>query len=140
MKVHDDYHAVSPIDEAALNFFFGITLTVFLFAISLFPLLQGRGIRIWAVCAAVVVLAASYFCPVVLVPFRKVWQRFGLLIQRITQPLILGMVFYVFITPVGVIMRCLGKDPLCLKRKSAAHGYWKLREVKQPNADMKNQF
>jgi len=140
VKAIYNYHEEIPADGKAIDFYFGIVFSCFFFVVSLAPLLNGRGIRLWSTCVAIFLLLVSFLFPELLTPLRKLWIRFGLLIQKITQPLILGIIFYLFFTPIGVIMRCFGKDPLLLKKKSGVITCWKLRDHNQVNTDMKNQF
>lgn len=140
MKAVNDYHAEAAEDGRSVDLYFGIVWALFLFILALLPLLKGGGIRFWFIYASIILLILSFLFPGALTPFRKLWIRFGLLIQKITQPLVLGIVFYGFFTPIGVIMRCFGKDPLLLKKTSDATSYWKLRGLQQADADMKNQF
>ena len=56
---------------------------------------------------------------------NKVWTgRFGLILHKVTSPIVLGIVFFVVVTPIGFLMRLLGKDPLRLRRNAAAKSYW----------------
>ena len=79
--------------------------------------------------------------PKLLVPFNRLWARFGLLLHRITSPLVLGIMFFVVITPMGWIMRALGKDLLRLKIDPAATSYWIARTPPGPTPEsLKEQF
>jgi len=76
-----------------------------------------------------------------LAPLNRLWLRFGLLLYKVVQPLVLGLLFYGTVTPVGWLMRKAGKDPLRLRRDPAAQSYWVLRQPPGPAPEsMKNQF
>jgi hypothetical protein len=139
MKLGNDYHEEVPVSKS-IDFFFGIVGSGFFLVLSLVPLLKGDGVRLWSIYICIVLLMLSFLFPRALSPFRKLWIKFGLFIQKITQPLILGILFYVIFAPIGVVLRCFGMDPLLLKRKLGVTSYWKLRDHRQANADMKNQF
>jgi len=140
VKDINDYHAEAAATGKSIDFHFGVLCSVCFFALSLIPLIKGNGIRLWALYAGIIFLVISVLYPVVLIPLRKLWIKFGVLIQKIMQPFILGIIFYTLFTPIGVVMRCFGKDPLLLKKRSGVISYWKLRDLHQANVDMKNQF
>jgi hypothetical protein len=86
-------------------------------------------------------LAAALLRPAVLAPLNRVWTRFGLLLHRIVSPVVLGIMFFVVITPMGLIMRALGKDPLRLRLEREARSYWIERRPPGPPPDtLNNQF
>lgn len=140
MNNNINYHEEVPVICKSIDLYFGIIGSFFFFVVSLLPLLTGDRIRLWSVYIGSMLLMLSYLFPVALTPLRKLWIRFGLRIQKITQPLILGMVFYVLITTIALIMRLFGKDPLLLKKNLGETSCWKLRYLDQVNTDMKNQF
>ena len=120
---------------------FGIVFTVVFAVIALWPLIGGAGPRIWALAIAAAFLAASLIRPRVLRPLNLLWFRFGMLLHRIISPVILGLMFYVSVTPIALIMRVLGKDPLRLKFDRDAETYWLKRDPPGPEPDsLKNQF
>lgn len=140
MKAVNDYHAEAAENGKSVDIYFGIVWALVFFILALLPLLKGGGIRVWFIYASIILLILSFLFSKTLIPFRKLWSKFGLLTQKIMQPLILGIVFYGLFTPIGVVMRCLGKDPLLLKKTAGAASYWKLRALQQADTDMKNQF
>ncbi len=66
----------------------------------------------------------AFAAPQVLAPLNRLWFKLGLLLHKIVNPIVLGIMFYVVVTPTGLIMRLLGKDLLRLKRDPAAASYW----------------
>lgn len=112
--------------------FFGLTFFVFFLFIALWPLLWGRPLRSAALGISLVFLAISFIRPILLAPFNKLWLKFGALLHSITSPIILGVMFYLVITPVGLLMRLTGKDFLRLKFDPDTASYWIRREPPGP--------
>jgi hypothetical protein len=114
-------------DEAVAgssNRAFGIVFAVVFAIIAVYPLLFGRPLRAWALIVAGAFLAVALVLPAALSPLNRLWARFGLLLHKVTSPVVLGLLFYVVMTPMGVMMRLFGKDPLRLRRDSNAETYW----------------
>src|SRR5215467_14208550 len=90
---------------------------------------------------AVLFAALGYAAPSVLAPLNRLWAKLGLLLHLVVGPLILGMLFYVCITPIGFLMRLAGKDPMRRTFEPAAKSYWIVREPPGPEPQtFKNQF
>ena len=86
-------------------------------------------------------LAAGFLTPGLLRPINLIWLKFGLLLHKIVNPIVMGLLFFVVFTPMGFIMRLAGKDLLSLKRDSTAASYWSPRQTTtEVEASMKNQF
>lgn len=120
---------------------FGAVLVALFVVIGLLPLLGGRPPRGWALAVAGVVLAVTLVKAEALAPFNTVWFRLGLLLHRLVSPVILAMIYFAVVTPTGLIMRALGKDPLRLRRDPDAESYWIHRDPPGPDREsMSNQF
>jgi hypothetical protein len=122
---------------------FGLVVAAFFAIVGLGPLLHGSlaSIRWWALGVTAVFLALALLWTAPLRPLNRLWLRLGLLISKIVSPIVLAMLFYATVTPVGVLMRAVGKDPLRLRRNAATASYWIPREPPGPAPDsMKNQF
>jgi ABC-type sulfate transport system permease subunit len=120
---------------------FGIVFTVVFALIGLFPLLRGREPRLWALGVAAAFLLAALVFPRVLGPLNRLWFRFGMLLHRVVSPVVLGVIYFLVFTPLGVLMRALGKRPLSLSFDSSARSYWVVREPAAPPSEtMKRQF
>ena len=91
---------------------FGVVFSVVFLIISFWPLFTEGTIRIWAIFIAILFLLISYFKPDVLYPLNKIWFKFGLLLGSIVSPIVMGIVFFIIVTPIGLIMRIIGKDLL----------------------------
>ena len=102
---------------------FGLVFAVVFAVIALWPLLDGRPPRFWASILSAGFLLVALVAPSQLRPLNLLWARFGLVLQSIVTPLVMGMVFFVVMTPIALAMRLLGKDPLRLKPEPGADSY-----------------
>jgi hypothetical protein len=122
---------------------FGITFAV-VFGLIAAWLYWRKHVPIYSVlaaAAAIFFLVAGFLTPRALRPINLVWLKFGLLLHKIVNPIVMGLLFYVVFTPMGFIMRLAGKDLLSLKRDGAAPSYWSQRQVStEVETSMKNQF
>ena len=116
---------------------FGIVFFVVFLLIALYPLTYGGEIRIWSLIISIIFLILGLLNSKILAPLNKIWFKFGILLGKIVSPLIMGIIFFLVVTPIGFIMRLLGKDVLNLKYKKNK-SYW--IEKKGPKSKMKNQF
>lgn len=120
---------------------FGLVFAVVFAVVGLWPLLNGEPFRPWALGTAVAFLIAALVMPRRLRPLNLLWFKFGMLLHHIVTPLVMGLLFFLTVTPVGMLMRASGKDPMRLKRDPAATSYWILRDPPGPAPEtMKNQF
>lgn len=120
---------------------FGIVFTVVFALIGLWPLLDGGSVNVWWLLAAGAVLALALVRPSLLAIPNRLWTRFGLLLHSVTSPVILGLLFFVTVTPMGLAMRAFGKDPLRLRFEPDQKSYWIERRPPGPAPEtMKNQF
>ena len=105
--------------------------------ITLYPLTYGGEIRIWSAIISLIFLLFSLVNSKILTPLNKLWFKFGLFLGMIMSPLIMGIIFFLVATPIGLIMRMLKKDVLNL-RYNQNQSYW--IEKSGPKSKMKNQF
>lgn len=120
---------------------FGIVMAALFGLVGLFPLLHGNAVRWWSLGLAAAFLILALFWTRPLRPLNLAWLKFGLLLSRIISPIVLALLFYVTVTPIGLIMRAFGQDPLRLRRSAAGKSYWIVREPPGPAPDsMKQQF
>jgi hypothetical protein len=104
-------------------------------------LYRGNDTGIYWLAAAAAFLVCAYFWTAPLRPLNAVWHRLGLLLFAVVSPIVMGVVFYSTVAPIGLLMRLSGKDPLRLKLDRAARSYWIERDPPGPaGAEMKNQF
>ena len=116
---------------------FGIVFFSIFLLISLYPLLKGSDLRIWSLVISFVFLALGLINSNLLTPLNKLWFKFGLFLGKIISPLIMGSIFFIVVTPIGILMRLLKKDLLNLKYDKKK-SYWV--EKTGPKSKMKNQF
>jgi hypothetical protein len=120
---------------------FGVVFAAASAVIALLPLLRGRDLRLWALIVAAAFLAAALLRPALLAPLNRLWFQFGLLLGRVTNPIIMGLVFFLLITPMALILRLRGNDPLRLRLAPQAKSYWIERAPPGPTpASMTDQF
>ena len=103
---------------------FGLVFAAFFALIAVWPLIQGLPLRGWAIILAAGFALIALARPAWLSPLNRQWTRLGLLLHRLVNPIVLGLIFILTIAPTGLIMRLLGKDPLRLKRDNRAASYW----------------
>ena len=116
---------------------FGIVFFVVFLLIALYPLTYGGEIRIWSLIISTIFLILGLLNSKILTPLNKIWFKFGILLGKIVSPMIMGVIFFLVVTPIGLIMRLLGKDVLNLKYNKNK-SYW--IEKNGPKSKMKNQF
>jgi hypothetical protein len=120
---------------------FGLVVAAFFVALALVPMLLHRAPRIWALPIAAAFLLVAIIRPVLLAPLNKLWARLGLLLNRITNPVIMVILFYGAVTPIAFLMRIAGKDQLGLEWKPEARSYWVPRTPPGPLPEsMRDQF
>ena len=116
---------------------FGIVFFIVFFIISLFPLLKGNDLRIWSLLVSLIFLVLGLINSNILSPLNKLWFKFGLLLGNFISPIVMGLVFFLVVTPTGLFMRLIGKDLLNLNKKNVK-SYW--IDKTGPKSKMKNQF
>jgi len=139
-QTHEDFGREEEVKSSSERAF-GIVFAVVFSIIGLFPLLHGNAVRWWSLVVAAVFLALAYLAPRALAPLNRVWLKFGLLLHAIVNPVVMAFLFFSTVTPIGLIMRAMGKDPLRLKLDAGAKTYWIERTPPGPAPDtMPRQF
>mgnify|MGYP001188437786 FL=1 len=116
---------------------FGIVFFIVFLLIALYPLTYSQDIRNWSVIISIIFLVLGLFNSKILTPLNKLWFKFGIFLGKIISPIIMGIIFFLVVTPIGLLMRLLGKDLINLKYNNNK-SYW--IEKKGPKSKMKNQF
>ncbi len=116
---------------------FGFLFFVVFFVISLWPLKSQGDLRLWAFILSLVFLVLGVLNSRFLAPLNKLWFKFGIILGKVVSPFVMGVIFFLVVTPIGLIMRLLGKDLLNLKY-NGNKSYW--IEKSGPKSKMKNQF
>ena len=118
------------------NIAFGIIFFILFLIIGFYPLKSGSDVRIWSIIFSFVFLIITIIRPNLFTSLNKLWIKFGILLGKIISPIVMGLVFFFVVTPIGVLVRILKKDVMGLKR--GASSYWINREDKLQS--MKKQF
>ena len=116
---------------------FGIVFFVFFLIISLFPLLNDNDIRYWSLILSIIFLVLGLLNSNFLTPLNNLWFKFGIFLGKVISPFIMGVIFFIIVTPIGIIMKILKKDLLNLKFNNKKT-YW--IEKNGLKSEMKNQF
>ena len=120
---------------------FGLVIGAALAVIGILPVLGGGGVRWWLVAIGGAFALVGLVWPTLLAPLNRLWTRFGLLLSRVTNPIVMALMFFVVLTPSGILMRLFGKDPLRRRFDADATTYWIERDPPGPKGDsMRNQF
>lgn len=105
------------------------------------PELAAHTLSLAFLAASLIFLCFALVLPKALAPLNWLWTQFGLLLHKIVSPLVLGLLFLVAITPVGILMRLFGGDPLRLRFDPKAPSYWIERTPPGPAPEtLKDQF
>ena len=117
---------------------FGIVFSIVFFIIAIWPLLNDYEIRTWSLITSIVFLFLGILNSKILTPLNKIWFRFGILLGKFVSPIVMGIVFFLVVTPTGFIMKLTGKNLLRLKKVNNINSYWIKKSG--PKSKMKNQF
>ncbi len=116
---------------------FGIVFFIVFLIIAIYPLLNDGNIKKWSIIISFIFLILGLINSRVLTPLNKIWFKFGLLLGKIVSPFIMGVIFFLVVTPIGLFMRLLNKDLINLKYNNSK-SYWIKKSG--PKSQMKNQF
>ena len=116
---------------------FGIVFFIVFILIALYPLTFGEEIRTWSLIISIIFLISGLLNSKILTPLNKIWFKFGIFLGKIISPIVMGIIFFMVVTPTGLILRLLKKDVLGLKYDTNK-SYWIKKSG--PKGTMKNQF
>ena len=116
---------------------FGIVFFVVFLIIAIYPLTYSGDVRLWSVIISIIFLVLGTLNSKILTPLNKLWFKFGILLSKIVSPLVMLTIFFLVITPIGIIMRILKKDLLNFKYNDKI-SYWIKKDGLK--SKMKNQF
>ena len=116
---------------------FGIVFFIVFLLIAIYPLLSGESVRLWSLAIATIFFILGIINSGLLSPLNKIWFKFGLLLGRFISPLVMGLIFFLVVTPIALFMKLLKKDLLNLKFNKD-NTYWIVKSG--PKSKMKNQF
>ena len=116
---------------------FGIVFFIVFLILAVYPLINGKSINVSLLVISLIFLVLGLINSKLLTPLNKIWFKFGILLGKFVSPLIMGIIFFFVVSPIGILMRILKKDLLNLKFNDNK-SYW----IKKtgPKSKMKNQF
>ena len=117
---------------------FGIVFFIVFLLIALYPLSNEQNLRIWSLVIAIIFLILGLLNSKILNPLNKLWFKLGILLGKIVSPLVMGLIFFIVVTPIAIIMRIFKKDLINLK-KNNNKTYW-IEKDDKIKSSMKNQF
>ena len=139
-QLHEDFSREEHV-KGGSDRGFGLVFAGFFTLLSGLSWWRGHTAWHWALPVAAAFLVAALTYPRVLAPLNKLWLNIGLLLYRVVNPIVLGLLFFLTITPIGLVMRLFGKDFLRLRLDRGAKSYWIDRAPPGPPPQtMKNQF
>lgn len=116
---------------------FGVVFFILFFLISIYPLTYNENIRLWSLIVSIIFLALGLSNSRILTPFNIIWMKFGYLLGKIIAPVVMGVIFFLVVTPIGILIKLFNKDVLNLKFNKNKT-YW--IEKSGPKSKMKDQF
>jgi len=116
---------------------FGVVFSIVFLIIALLPLLNDNSVRIWSVILSLIFFILGLLNSNILSPLNRIWFKFGIILGGIVSPIVMGLVFFLVVTPTSLILRLFKKDVLSLK-KNDSMTYWIKKLDKK--SKMKNQF
>jgi len=120
---------------------FGLVFAAVFAILGVLPMFKSHSPRWWSFGVALAFAIVALVMPSILSGLNKLWMKLGLLLAKIVSPIALGILFYLVFTPIGLLMRLAGKDPMRLKSDANARSYWITREPPgPPPQSMGNQF
>ena len=117
---------------------FGLVFFIVFLIVSTWPLTNGEPVRIWSAIISSVFLILGLMNSKLLTPLNKLWFKFGMILGAIVAPVVMGIIFFLVITPIGLFMKIIGKDLLNIKYDKRKKTYWVKRNI--PINTMKRQF
>tara|TARA_B100000029_G_C16948026_1_gene731450 strand:+ start:150 stop:533 length:384 start_codon:yes stop_codon:yes gene_type:complete len=116
---------------------FGFVFSLVFLLIAIYPILNNEDIRVWSLIICLIFFILGILNSKILFPLNKIWFKFGIILGKVVSPIVMSAVFFIVVTPIGLLMKLLGKDLLNLKYNNDK-SYW--IEKKGPKSKMKNQF
>jgi hypothetical protein len=134
------FHEIPELNRAELRNFGLVTGAILALLFGLFfPWLLEKPIPSWPWVVAAVLGAWGLIAPISLRPVYRTWMKFGLLLSKITTPIVLGIVFYLVVMPMGLVMRLFGHDPMARRFDDDAASY-RIKHDKAPKKSLERPF
>tara|TARA_B100000676_G_scaffold105067_1_gene104863 strand:- start:43 stop:429 length:387 start_codon:yes stop_codon:yes gene_type:complete len=123
--------------KVSSNKSFGIVFSIFFLLISVYLLLNNNPIYYWSLFVSFIFLVLGLMNSKILSPLNLLWFKFGILLGKIVSPIVMGIIFFLVVTPISIILKIFGKDVLNLKFNNNKT-YWIVKDG--PKSNMKKQF
>ena len=118
---------------------FGLVFSVIFFLIFIEPIIRSDQLRYWSLIVSIIFLILGLLNSKILNPLNKIWFQFGILLGKFVSPIVMGLVFFLVVTPTSILLRLFAKDILNIKKnKKNTKSYW--IEKSEKRTTMKNQF
>lgn len=117
---------------------FGLVFFFIFLVVSIWPLTHNESPRIWSAIISLAFLILVLTRSKLLTPLNRLWAKFGIILGSIIAPIVMGVVFFLVVTPTGLVMKIIGKDLLSIKYDKKKETYWVKRD--KPTSTMKQQF
>ena len=117
---------------------FGLVFFFIFLVVSIWPLTHNESPRIWSAIISLAFLILVLTRSKLLTPLNRLWAKFGIILGSIIAPIVMGVVFFLVITPIGLFMKIIGKDLLSIKYDKKKETHWVKRD--KPTSTMKQQF
>ena len=121
---------------------FGLVFSMVFLLIGVWPFFWGESVRIGCIYIALGFFALTFLRPQFLSPLNRFWAAFGELLHKLVNPIVMGFLFYLIVTPTSLLMRLVGKRPLDLRYEHEQKSYWiESKPTREPSAkSMRDQF
>ena len=123
--------------EKSSNRSFGIIFFIVFLLISVWPNIDGQTLRVWSLIISLLFLFLGILNSKILTPLNLAWIKLGEILGRFIAPIVMAVIYFLILTPIGLFMRIIGKDLLNMKF-SQNSSYWIKREKNL--GSMKRQF
>jgi hypothetical protein len=117
---------------------FGIVFSVVFLLVGLYPLISDKGVRLWPLVIALILFVLAYVVPSALSVPSKLWFKLGMALGAVVAPVVMALVYFTTVVPIGLIAKLMRKDLLRQNLDKNAKSYWIKRS--QPISSMRDQF
>tara|TARA_B100000029_G_scaffold206189_1_gene203987 strand:- start:133 stop:531 length:399 start_codon:yes stop_codon:yes gene_type:complete len=130
---------IPKLEKISSNRSFGLLFFLVFFIIAFWSFRGNFGqIKVWSICLSLAFLALGLINSKLLTPLNKSWHYLGIFLGMVVSPIVMGIIYFLVVSPIGFIMRLLGKDLLRLKFDKNIKSYWINKD--KIKSTMKNQF
>ena len=124
-------------EKKSTNRSFGIIFSIVFLIVTFWPIINGNNPNYWFLIPSFIFLILGLLNSKILSPLNTAWIKFGNILGKVIAPIVMGLIFFLVVTPIGLFMRILGKDLVNLKLNKNFKSYW----IKRQNIkSMKRQF